>query len=648
MVNKLYFKVTAVNRSLVLICFCFLSNILFSQNLLDKKVSVNARGQSLESVLDEISTNTGVSFIYNSDLVANKSVNIVLLNESVDKILTSVLSDEFDYVARGKYVIIQGKEKTQKVTIQLQGSFTDASTGEKLDNTTIYEAKNLTSSISNNQGNYNLTFDTDDEEPALIVSKENYKDTVITIKEISAKEFNIQLQPKPPSIQPRESLHNQIMVRLLTTEEMRKNDKNINFLDEVPFQISLVPAVSTNRLMGGTISNRLSLNVIAGYSYGLSGLELGGAVNIIRKEAHGVQLGGLGNVVGGHASGVQMAGGINTNLGNTKGLQMAGAANFVKDKFQGVQMAGFFNVAKQNRSVQAAGGFNLVLKDSEGLQMAGALNIAGSNRKTWQMAGAGNVTFKQFGGWQLGGAFNYAGDTKGSQMAGALNISRDMNGGQLAGAINYARNTSGLQMAGAINIARDMTGAQIAGFVNYAKEVRGTQIGIINIADTISGGVPIGLINIVKKGYIHMEAGSNDITPIRVAFKSGTKRLYTILSSGLRPSQEVWSVGAGLGTHFTINKYFYSSIEISSNWLNTLDEIFIDTNSWTQYHINFGYDFSDNLSINFGPTFNTYWSDYLNTETGTIGLLDNEGFSEKTNNGKLTRHWIGWQAGLIF
>ncbi len=660
--DKSYYKVKVVNK-LVLFSMMLACQIAVGQNLLSQKVSIAADSQPLDEILDELSRNSGISFIYNSELVAAHSKTIEATDISVGKLLPQLLGDDFEFLSRGKYVIIQKKQKIKKVTIELQGQFTDAATGKKINEATIYEASNLTSSISNDHGKYNLTFDADTEDAALIISKENYKDTVIQIKELAGKQLDIQLQPIPQPVVPRNSIHNRVMVRLFTSETVRENAKNVGFLDEVPVQVSLVPAVGTNKLLGSAMSNQLSFNIIAGYAYGLKGIELGGVANIIRNEATGVQMAGVSNIVGEEVRGVQLAGATNTNTGDTYGIQMAGGVNVVTGKMTGTQLAGGVNVAKSNRSAQMAGGVNLVLEDSEGIQFAGGVNLAKRSKNALQLAGGVNVSFKEFEGAQLSGALNQAGTTRGAQMAGATNIAGEVSGVQLAGAANAALGIKGFQAAGAVNLSKEMNGLQLAGAmniatrvngvqmasaINFATKVKGCQIGIINIADSLHGGVPIGLINIIRKGFIHLELGGNEITPIRLAFKSGTHRLYTSISAGLRPEQELWTAGVGLGTQLPIGDRFYTGFEGNAHWLSPLDKFNDELDLWTQYNLLLGFRFNDNISINFGPSFNAYYSKVVDPETGAIGRLNNKGFNEQTRNGKLSRQWVGWQVGVRF
>ncbi len=46
-----------------------------------------------------------------------------------------------------------------------------------------------------------------------------------------------------------------------------------------PFQISFVTPMGTNGLESGKVTNRISVNLLAGYAGGLEGIEVGGFFN---------------------------------------------------------------------------------------------------------------------------------------------------------------------------------------------------------------------------------------------------------------------------------------------------------------------------------------------------------------------------------
>ncbi|MCB0687787.1 MAG: hypothetical protein KDC53_14730, partial [Saprospiraceae bacterium] len=150
--------------------------------------------------------------------------------------------------------------------------------------------------------------------------------------------------------------------------------------DDVQFaQVSLIPFKSLLGRKGGKI-NHLSFNLLAGYTGGVQGLELGGYGNVVKGDVLGIQLSGFGNYVG----------------GNVEGIQLAGFANFNQGIVRGFQLGGMANVNVQADAVQIAGAFNLNRRISRGYQLAGFFN-AGRNITGGQLSA--------FFNWSLGNVY---------------------------------------------------------------------------------------------------------------------------------------------------------------------------------------------------------------------------------------------------
>ncbi len=146
--------------------------------------------------------------------------------------------------------------------------------------------------------------------------------------------------------------------------------------NERAFQLSFITPLGTNGLNSAITTNKVSINLLGGYSYGNRVAEFGGLYNINFKLTKGVQFAGLLNYTGLSEKAVQFAGIANIALDGTTPLQMSGVSNIAKD-VNGVQSAGIINIAKSVNGVQSSGIANIA--DSiAGLQAAGILNIAKS------------------------------------------------------------------------------------------------------------------------------------------------------------------------------------------------------------------------------------------------------------------------------
>lgn len=91
-----------------------------------------------------------------------------------------------------------------------------------------------------------------------------------------------------------------------------------------------------------------------------------------------------------------------------------------------------------------------------------------------------------------------SGGFKGLQY-GLVNISDASAKGLQLSAVNFGKGeVVGLQWGG-VNTSPDMTGFQY-GFVNHAGNMRGFQLGLVNYAESMSKGLQIGFVNIIREG----------------------------------------------------------------------------------------------------------------------------------------------------
>ncbi|MEM7296969.1 MAG: hypothetical protein AAF391_01750 [Bacteroidota bacterium] len=414
----------AVNRIGIVITLLLFSGYLKGQ------VSISFENESLEQALLKIDSLTELQLSYNPQILPNGiTINQSYESVTAEYILRDLLDESYQLKYISDYLIIQKAppKKQEKVTFQIKGGIRDASTGEQLKDVSIYEVNSLKSTLSDDKGEFDLETETQYEVATFAVSKRFYRDTIIQISRQKLLEGPIEIRQeeevekekrKGKPVRERVKVFTSGLARFFTSKKVLTNARNVNFVDTRPFQLSLIPSIGTNLKMSSQVRNRASINILAGYSYGVSGFEMGGLYNITREEVRGAQLGGFGNTVGGEVRGLQMAGFINTTKDYVNGVQMAGFLNIASDSVNGFEAAGFTNITKEMRGLQMAG-FN-----------------------------------------------NHTKKTSGLQIAGFINTSREMDGMQLAGFINTSRRVNGVQLS-VINLA-DSVGS-------------GIQLGIINI-----------------------------------------------------------------------------------------------------------------------------------------------------------------------
>lgn len=609
------------------------------QNLLNRQISLEVKRQKLSDVLEIISNRGNFYFSYNSNIVKRDSlVTLVVTNKTVQYVLNTLVGEQFEFKESGNHIIIRRKPIQLTVTTiaqpapekyyRIDGYVSDGGNGEKLKDVSVYEKTQLISALSNEQGYFKLRLKSRNAKAQISVSKEYYYDTAVTIQGGSNQQLDLWLMPietafvtiaptdykeeesitQPPAyedsaiiaaapadspmiylptppVKDSASVDKRFLSKLFVSSKQKIQSLNLShFFTTRPYQVSVIPGLGTQGRMSGQVVNHFSLNVLGGYTGGLNGFEMGGLLNINKTDAAYVQLAGLFNLTGGQQKGLQLAGIANTVLDSAKAVMVAGISNFVKGKVEGVQLSGIHNHATQ--AVQG-----------------------------WQVAGITNVVQQGVTGAQIGGIGNMAtGPVKGAQIAGIF---------------NYAGTTSG---------------AQVAGIVNYTNHLRGLQIGLINIADT-SDGYSIGLLNFVRRGYHKITAGPTESVDFQVAFKSGNRKLYSILlgSMNLRANEKLYAYGYGIGKAWIDHKRFALSTDLTAqnlymgsweylNLLNTLS-------------LQFNVKLAKGIALYGGPSFNYFISKQPAKEPGYAFYLPRTGFG-RFSSGRYGQGWGGWQVGI--
>jgi CarboxypepD_reg-like domain len=588
---KTYFLVSMLQ---VLMCACF------AQTPLQKNISIQANKQRLGSVL-EIMSNTGnFNFSYNSNIVKRDSlVTLNFANKPVKEILDFIFKTGYEYIESGNYIILRRKPivtpapqtivkpvLTEEKNYFVKGYIIDEATGEKIDDASVYEAKQLSSDLTNENGFFKIKLKSKYKTASVTVSKLFYKDTTIYIEPKLNQTIYISIQREedttsivnvtpedfllPDSVEV-ESPNGEKLIytktdsikvqkswigKFLLSSKQKVQSVNLKkFFATRNFQLSFVPGTSTQGKLSTQVTNKFSINVLGGYTAGVKVLEVGGLFNINKKNVQYFQAAGLFNTVGGSVKGFQGAGIQNLVYDSVSGFQAAGISNYVKGKFRGTQIAGVYN-----------------------------------------------------------------------------HVSDSMKGTQIAGVANFSK--------------RIVNGVQIAGILNYTKKLNGVQIGLINIADT-SNGYSIGLINIVKHGYHKISVSSNELTALHVAYKSGNAKLYSILQVGTNVSNDkkLFSFGYGIGRENKLTKKLSLTTELTSNSIYAGSWDYY--NSHNKLSLNLQWQAAKKFSVYAGPSFSLLFSDQQTGVQGCQFPLPSNGYKrfDFTNTSK---GWFGFTVGVSF
>ncbi|MCS5490625.1 carboxypeptidase-like regulatory domain-containing protein [Algoriphagus limi] len=290
--------------------------------------------------------------------------------------------------------------------------------------------------------------------------------------------------------------------------------------------------------------------------------------------------------------------------------------------------------------LELGGLFNLDRGQVSGIQIAGLINQVGGSVKGFQIAGLANVNLDSLSGFQGAGLTNFTlRDVKGVQASPLLNISGgSINGFQASVLANYThKHVKGVQAGILGNIA----GGYVEGF----------QFGLFNYADSVKGA-SIGLLSFVRKGYHTIEIGADEIYPLNIGLRTGTRGFYNILSAGIRPEKAdstTWSFGYGIGTSPRLGKKTYLNFELNTSQMNKGKVL--ATNLINRIYLGFDYQVAKGVALYGGPSFNirifdTSFDDHPETFAYSAPRVFGRKSIENLNLGQ--EIWWGFRAGIRF
>lgn len=346
---------------------------------------------------------------YNSRILnPGQRVSLSVQDWTVREILREILGEEYVFKSDGRYLILK-KEKRQST--ELSGVIREGKSGERLANVTVYDRKTLRATTTDSTGFYQLKVKKHTE---IVVVRLGFQDTLVQLSSMTPRHQNLVLTPVP--FLPSDSTIAHSSLRKSLRKAASELDHFFNTgLDKwhalnVPdtlqrrFQMSFLPKLGTNHVLSARVENSVSINVLAGQSAGVRGVEVAGLGNFTGNRVAGLQAAGLFNLNRGECSGVQLAGLYNQTDGNLSGIQAAGLVNLARTSSgPSLQAAGLVNTAVEMGGVQVSGLVNSA-RDMEGVQVAGLVNRA-----------------RRIKGFQIG-VINTATELKGAQF-GLLNRS---------------------------------------------------------------------------------------------------------------------------------------------------------------------------------------------------------------------------------
>lgn len=434
----------SIARTILSILTFLWCTVCLGQVSLDQRIVLDLEMQPLKQVFAEITKQTGLIFTYGNFNDAQK-VTIKADRKPTREVL-NLLSTELnaDFVMRDKYIIVRQREMSAKREIDISGMVWDRNTRKPVSKASIYIKSSKLLINTDEGGRFYMKLKTEKPWLTLSVAKVNYQDTTVVIGMQDQGPVNIYLKGYPQRtiealypLERKEVTLNAVDTILPDTELLTMEKVKDGFWEQLALEkpdfgnikedfftsvsFSLIPPISTNKMLSYHTANNLSINVIGGTSAGVSGLEMAGVYNYTRGNVNGIQLAGVVNRVAGHQSGIQMAGILNSNSGNTEGLQASGFINYSDDTLKGIQLAGFYQKADFATGLQAAGFYNSA-DTLVGAQLSGFYNEASVLK-----------------GAQISSFLNYADTLQGVQI-GLVNVSKYTKAGFGLGLFNYSGN----------------------------------------------------------------------------------------------------------------------------------------------------------------------------------------------------------------
>ncbi|MBP1676968.1 MAG: hypothetical protein H6Q20_1527 [Bacteroidetes bacterium] len=590
-----------------------------SQVDLHRKISINVQNLFIPQTLHFIEQNNDFFFAYNpKQIPANDRVSINKRNVALNKVLDEILSNRFAYTTIGNHVILRLKGVNSETEDFIVLGVIESSDGFPLDSVVVYAVKENKAVITDINGTFRLKLN----EPSqyIHVSCPNYKDTLLIAKSLNGEKtikLNREFVDNRTTVLPltvpgldimsaQAQFEKSPFVRNLVPQSALYLQRQVKTNRMIPFQISFLPGMGSQQLTKGLNINYFSLNILAGYSKGVSGFEIGSLANITQENINGGQVGGIANIVNGHISGMQVAGVFNYTFGKIRGAQISGVENISNNNIVGLQIAGVSNNNKGTvNGAQVSGVLNTNLQKIIGLQLAGVANIQ----------------------------------------------TNELNGCQISGIYGIASNIKGVQLAGVMShTTRNVSGLQVSSILNKTKTLNGLQIGIINIADSIDNGLQIGLFNIVRNGYRAFEFTKDETFYCNFMYKTGGKRLYSILNAGI--GENIVSTGYGVGYIQPIYKQFSVNLDAVYSTLLATNTSSIYFGNLLNVRLAANYRLHKHLVLTSGLSLNFYDPNKEDLKSGSADGISFSWNSSNTisqafqNNRKAV--WVGGFFGIKF
>lgn len=245
-VLKIHTKSNIISLIIILL---FSLNIVSAQNnsILDTTLSYKSKDLKLSQVLSELGNKVGYSFSYNPDLLASyRVVKAKFTETSLNEILNTLINDStLVFKVIDKQIIITKDNKINKLSfihtvegstvnfLRIRGKIIDQRSGAPLSFSNVAIKNKALGTISNEQGEFNLTLSSSFISDTIVFSYLGYRNAYIAIKELAIRNNKIYLLKENYRIK-------EVVIKNYNANEILKNAvndiKNNYYTD--PYQIT--------------------------------------------------------------------------------------------------------------------------------------------------------------------------------------------------------------------------------------------------------------------------------------------------------------------------------------------------------------------------------------------------------------------------
>ena len=567
--------------------------------LLEREITISQNNQSIQSVLAAISQHGGFLFSYNPEAInASSIISVNIRQKSVRHALNTIFNGNVKYKVKDKYIILQknkeGTSPAKKGEEVIEGYVYDSGSGKKVTQTSVYDKNLSISAITDDYGYFRIALPSGESHKNLHFSKEGYADTTLVAIAGKSSYVSIELSSLPV-----DSLNSMLskkkiaakhslmpMPAWLVPQKILVHTRNLSDSIFKNVQFSLIPYVTTNKLLTGKTINNFSVNMTVGVVQGVKKVEVGGIMNIVRDDASFCELAGLGNIVGGNAKGFQAAGVIN-RAQSLRGVQAAGIINLANEGI-GAQMAGIFNKIDTMKGVPADG------------------------------------------------IVNSASRFKGIQMAGIANSAKDITGAQVAGICNISGRIDGMQVSGIFNRASYISGTQVS-LINIADSAVGVPVGLFSFVRNGYHKLEIG----EDESLFTTLAFRSGVQHLHTIFLVGTQAKSL--------DNPISTVGFGIGTSFGEKGRLLWDLDLTSQELLKGDDLSFTTHLY-RFYAGVDKPLTGKTSISVGINLNALLLDMNSNDSGNrYASVAPYTILEKTFHGvHQLKTWAGLKVSFRF